>query len=103
MNQNKNKKINVTIIYGIIFLVMCVFLFILKSDKKSFLEFFNLGYFIPIVIYSGFAISISYLLFDFLSRIMNKILSFIISLVFGIPTGIVIINKLFVLFTKINM
>jgi hypothetical protein len=85
------KKIeNVFIPTGFLLAGIFVGAFIYTADEgRNTLEgIFRLDYFIPTALYSTGVILISYLIYHFLKKKLVKIVSFIISIILGVPIGL---------------
>ena len=93
--QTENIKFYEITIYFILLILISMYVFNENDETQPVVEIFKLDYLIPVLIYSIATISISYIIFGFLKRIINRIISFTISLIIGIPLGLILMEKIF--------
>lgn len=89
--------------YLILLVLISLYVFIANNENQPIREIFQINYLIPALIYSIGTLILCFVSFKLLSKQINKIISFPVSLIIGIPIGIILIQNLFVLITKIKM
>lgn len=90
-------------IYLILFVLISLYVFVANDETLPITELFQFNYLIPVLTYSIGTLILCYAIFILLSKLINKKIAFPISLIIGIPAGILLIQYLFLLITKINM
>lgn len=83
------------LIYLALLVLISLYVFVANGETAALSKILELNYLIPVLIYSSAALWFSYFLFLLLGKFLNKIISFPISLIIGIPVGIVLISLLF--------
>lgn len=90
----KHGKIVVVSVYAVLFVLISLFVFYVNDESRPIAEIFQWGFLIPVTIYSVFSLWVSFGLFLFLKKILNRIISFPLSLIIGIPAGLIILHKI---------
>jgi len=93
-SSSKLKLVGV-LIYLVLLILISLYVFVANDETAPLTKILELNYLIPVLIYSSAALWFSYFLFQVLQKILNKFVSFPISLIIGIPVGIVLISLLF--------
>ena len=88
-------------VYTILFVLISLYVFIENDETKPLIEIFQLNFLIPVLFYSSGAIWVSLGLFLLLKKILNRYISSPVSLIIGIPIGLLMIEKLFYLLSDI--
>lgn len=86
-------------IYTLLFVLVGLFIFVENDESRPVREIFQWNYLIPAVAYSAVSLWVSYGLFLALRKILNRIISFGVSLVIGIPAGLVLLSNVIELLT----
>jgi hypothetical protein len=80
--------------YAILFILIALFVFIENDESKPLSKIWDLNYLIPAMVYSIFALWVSFGLFLLLKKSLNRSVSFPLSLMFGIPAGLILLSGL---------
>lgn len=99
MKQTKALKLLGIAIYLILLIMISLYVFVTNDENQPIKEIFQVNYFIPALIYSIGTLAFCFVIFKLLTKLMNKFISFPVSLIIGIPTGIILIDNLFILLT----
>src|SRR5687767_11550248 len=83
------------LVYTILLVLISLFVFIENDEQQPLIEIFQINYLIPVLIYSAVPLWISYGFFILLSKFLNKIIAFAISLIIGIPLGFFLVGGFF--------
>ncbi|MBN2212879.1 MAG: hypothetical protein JW723_01430 [Bacteroidales bacterium] len=92
-----NRRIEAVLItIGFIMTGICAGAMIYMADEgRNTLDgIFRMEYIIPLAVYSAGVMAISYLLFHFIKKWMVEIPAFLVSVAFGVPTGIILMNQI---------
>ena len=90
-------------VYAILFILIGLYVFIENDESEPVNEIFQWRYLIPVTIYSLFSLWVSFGLFLLLNKLLslfspkkifNKIISFTLSLIIGIPGGVFALDKM---------
>jgi hypothetical protein len=93
---------------AILFILISLFVFVENDESQPIKEIFQLGFLIPVTIYSLFSLWVSFGLFLLLdkifsnfitSKMVSKFISFPPSLVIGIPIGLIALDRIVRLIT----
>lgn len=96
-------------VYAVLFILVGLYVFIENDESQPINEIFQWGYLIPVTIYSLFSLLVSFglfLLFNklyshaFPKKIFAKTISFLLSLMIGIPVGVCGLDKMLRLLTS---
>lgn len=88
--------------YAVSFILISLFVFIANDESQPLREIFQWGYLIPVAGYSLFSLWISFGLFLFLykslhkffpERRISKFIALAISLIIGVPGGLILLDK----------
>ena len=90
----KHGKIVVVSVYAVLVVLISLFVFYVNDESQPIAEIFQWGLLLPVTIYSLFSLWVSFGLFLILKKILNRIIAFPLSLIIGIPTGLVILGKI---------
>ena len=90
----KHGRIVVALVYAVLFALVSLFVFHANDESQPVAEIFQVGNLIPAAIYAGFSLWVSFGLFLLLNKILNRIISFPLSLLIGIPAGLIILAKM---------
>lgn len=85
------------IAYAVLFLLTAVFVFKANDDTLPFSDILTLNYLIPVIIYASGAVGLSILIYQLGNKLVHKWIAFPVSLLIAIPTGIMLVQKLFLL------
>lgn len=89
--------------YAISFVLICILVFIENDESQPLREIFQWGYLIPVVGYSLFALWISFGLYLFLRKSLDKLspekgiasmIALPLSLIIGVPVGLILLDKI---------
>ena len=88
-------------VYGILFILTGLMVFIESDERQPVGNIFQWGYLIPLTVYSVSSLWVSFGLFlslkkiftHFFSNKISKIISFTLSLIIGIPLGLTLLGK----------
>jgi hypothetical protein len=98
VNQNtfwiKYSRTVVVLVYAVLFVLISLFVFHANDESRPIAEIFQWGYLIPVAIYSLFSLWVSFGLFLLLKKILSKTISFPLSLIMGIPVGLILFVKI---------
>lgn len=95
-------------IYAILFILVCLYVFIENDESQPIIEIFQWDYLIPVTIYSVFSLWVSlgfFLLLNklfsrfFSSKVFIKVITFSLSLIIGIPVGVFGLDRILRLLT----
>jgi len=103
MKRNKTLRLIGIATYLILLVLISLYVFIANDESQPIRELFQVNYLIPALIYSIGSLILCFVIFKLLSKLFNKIISFPASLIIGIPVGIILIQYIFVMITKMNM
>jgi hypothetical protein len=81
-------------VYVILFILIALVVFDANDESQPISAILQWGYLIPVTIYSVFSLWISFGLFLMLKNRLNRIISFAVSLIIGIPVGLVLLDKM---------
>jgi hypothetical protein len=96
MNTSFNRKIEAVLFaMGFVMAGLCAGAMVYMADDGRYTldGIFRTEYLIPLSIYSAGVMTISCLLYHFIKKWMVKILAFVISVLFGIPIGLMLMNQ----------
>lgn len=93
--DKKNLRRAGAIIYFIFLILLSVLIFLINDDKAPIANILHLNYLIPVLIYAAIPLLLSYFLFLLIEKILNKYVSFILSMVIGIPVGLILLQIFF--------
>lgn len=82
------------VVYFIVWIFLCLYFFVENDEGAPIKDILELHNLVPIVIYTAIPIWLSYFLFLLFKKIVHKSISFCISIVIGIPAGIVLDSTL---------
>src|SRR5688500_4067093 len=89
--------------YAISFVLICIHVFVENDESQPLREIFQWGYLIPVVGYSLFALWISFGSYLILHKSLDKffpeksiarIIALPLSLIIGVPLGLILLDKL---------
>ena len=80
-------------VYAILFVLVALYVFVSNDESQPVDNIFQWNYFIPVIVYSGFSLWVSYGLFLAFKKYLNRTISFAISLMIGIPVGLIGLSK----------
>ncbi len=103
MKSNKILKFSGIAIYSILLILISLYVFVANDESQPLIEILQLDYLLPALIYSSGTLVLCYFIYKLLSKWLIQIISFTISLLVGIPLGILLIEQIFILIKKINM
>jgi hypothetical protein len=97
MNISLNRRIEALLITtGFVMTGICsgALIYISKKEHDTLDGILRLEYLIPLSVYAIGVVAILYLFYHFLKKWIIKILAFMISVLVGIPVGIVLMNQI---------
>lgn len=100
MKQNNVLKLIGFSNYLSFLVIISLYVFKANDESQALVEIFHLVYLIPVLIYSIGTLTLCYLIFQLLSKLINNVISFSILFIIGIPLGIIIIQNVFILLLK---
>lgn len=89
----KNFRAVVALVYAVLFVLAGLFVFYENNQSRPVAEILRWGNLIPVAIYSGFSLWVSFGLYLLLSRIFNRFASLPLSILIGIPAALVILDR----------
>ena len=90
----KHSRIVLALFYSILFVLISLFVFYENDERQLIADIFQSGYLLPVALYSVFSLWVSFGLFLLLKKILNRIISLLLSLIIGIPAGLIILDKI---------
>lgn len=90
----KKSRAFVTLLYAVLFVLVGLFVFYEDNERQPVSEILRCGNLIPVAIYSGFPLWVSFGLYLMLSKIFNRFASLPLSILIGIPAGLIILDRL---------
>jgi hypothetical protein len=97
MNISLNRRIEALLItIGFVMTGICsgALIYISEKEQNTLDGILRLEYLIPLSVYAAGVMAILYLLFYFMKRWTVKVMAFIVSVLVGIPVGIMLMNQL---------
>ena len=98
MSTNRLNGINnywLIFIYTLLFVFVGLYVFVANDESQPIIELFQWNYLIPVFIYACGTVGVSLVIFLLLQKILNKSLSLFISILAGLPAGIMLMIALF--------
>ena len=95
-------------VYAILFVSVSLYVFVENDESQPLSEIFQWGFLIPVAFCSLFSLWVSFGLFLFLNKIFSyftpnkiatKAISFPLSLIVGIPAGLIMLDRMIRLIT----
>lgn len=83
--------------YTILLVLVGLFVFISNNGSEPLENIFGINNLIPVLIYSAGTVWLCLGLNILMQKVLNRYLSFILSIVIGIPLGLLMVEKLFIL------
>lgn len=83
------------ITYVVLFIITAFFVFRVNDETLPFTELLTLNYLIPVMIYASGAIGLSILLYKLISIVLSKTVAFPVSILIGMPAGILMVHEAF--------
>jgi len=97
MNISLSRKIETLLItIGFIITGICSggLIYMIDEGRNTLDGIFRLEYLIPLLVYSAGVVATSYLLYYFMNKWMARAMAFVISVLVGIPVGIMLMNQI---------
>lgn len=88
--------------FTVIWILVGIYVYITDNEHNKLSEILRLNYLIPTTICSTGTVVTCYIFYTFLKKKLAKIISFFISMILGIPIGLLIMILLFRLYVYIR-
>ena len=97
---SRTSKIIGVSVYVLLFLFSAYYVFVADDESQPLIEIFKWNFLVPVMIYAAGTTSVSFILFLILRKILPNIVALLLS-IFGLPVGIFLVSRLFILLTQI--
>ena len=92
---NRRLRVIGIAIYFILLALLSLLIFLVNDDTIPLVRILDVSYLVPVLFYAAIPLWLSYSLFLIINKTLNTYISFAVSIIIGIPFGLVLIGALF--------
>ena len=90
----------ISFIYLLVFVFVAYYVFVANDESQPLIEIFQLNYLLPVLIYASGVTGLSFILFLGFRRLVPTIISILLSIILGLPLGVITMMGFFYLISS---
>jgi hypothetical protein len=95
------RRITIVLAYILLFVLTSLYVFVANDENQAITDIFQLNYLLPVLIYTSGATWLSIVIFMLLKQRFSSMLSLVVSIVIGLPIGLLMVSMFFTLISRI--